>query len=281
MKNRNREIHGGSGSSKNSMMRPPLDEGLVILKASGKAIGHDLICEVASCRLAGLNVAVVHGGGVQISKALAEKGIGSTFINGIRVTSPAAMEVVETEFAKINVEVVEKLNAKGIPATSLLKGVFLARSMEAEFEMHATAGGALGEFALDAISAGLVPVLAPIGMGRSGQSLNLNADDAAVALAISTNAARIVMLTDVSGILDEGKLIERADPPMLRRLMELGRFSDGMLVKVESCIKAARKGIEVLVTNRSGNGQSSGTLILPRIGEVEGEALVAGEKRLH
>ena len=225
------------------------------------AFGHD----IALLKQVGINPVVVHGGGPQISAMLKRLQIESTFIDGLRVTDAAMIDVIEMVLGgKVNKQVAGLINRAGALAvgiSGLDGGLISARRLQ----RRARVGGVETDRLLDlgfvgeptridprviyALSgSGLIPVIAPIGGGENGETYNINADTAAGAIAGAINASRLIMLTDVPGVLDgEGRLIPELTAEDARKGIASGMISGGMIPKVETCLEAVRAGAKAAV----------------------------------
>ncbi|MCE2576386.1 acetylglutamate kinase [Komagataeibacter sp. FNDCR2] len=225
------------------------------------AFGHD----IALLKQVGVNPVVVHGGGPQISAMLKRLQIESTFIDGLRVTDAAMIDVIEMVLGgKVNKQVAGLINRAGALAvgiSGLDGGLISARRLQ----RHARESGVETDRLLDlgfvgeptridprviyALSgSGLIPVIAPIGAGEQGETYNINADTAAGAIAGAVNASRLLMLTDVPGVLDgDGQLIPELTAEDARRGIASGMISGGMIPKVETCLEAVRAGARAAV----------------------------------
>lgn len=225
------------------------------------AFGHD----IALLKQVGVNPVVVHGGGPQISAMLKRLQIESTFIDGLRVTDAAMIDVIEMVLAgKVNKQVAGLINRAGALAvgiSGLDGGLITARRLLRRARENGVETdrmldlGFVGEPAridprvIYALSgSGLIPVIAPIGAGEQGETYNINADTAAGAIAGAVNASRLLMLTDVPGVLDgDGKLIPELTAEDARRGIASGMISGGMIPKVETCLEAVRAGAKAAV----------------------------------
>lgn len=225
------------------------------------AFGHD----VALLKQVGINPVIVHGGGPQISAMLKRLQIESTFIDGLRVTDAAMIDVIEMVLAgKVNKQVAGLINRAGALAvgiSGLDGGLITARRLLRRARENGVETdrmldlGFVGEPAridprvIYALSgSGLIPVIAPIGAGEQGETYNINADTAAGAIAGAVNASRLLMLTDVPGVLDgDGKLIPELTAEDARRGIASGMISGGMIPKVETCLEAVRAGAKAAV----------------------------------
>lgn len=186
---------------------------------------------------AGNEVAVVHGAGPQIGAELARRGIASEFVGGRRVTSPAVVAVVRTSLVAVGAELAAALGPAAVP----LVGDEIGLEARPLPEL-----GLVGEpvpcrpaAVEQALADGLIPVVAPIAVGP----LNVNADEAASALAIGLGAERIVFVTDVPGVYVEGVLADRIEAGHADRLLAAGAFEGGIVPKLLAAVRAARVGV--------------------------------------
>jgi acetylglutamate kinase len=227
------------------------------------AIGDSFARDVVLLKQVGINPIIVHGGGPQIAQMLARLGIESTIVDGLRVTDAATMEVVEMVLAgTINKQIVSAINAEGGCAIGLCGkdgGLIQARKMlltrveggiRTEIDLgfvgepQRIAAGVLDAFK----QSDIIPVIAPIGIGSRGETYNINADTVAGAVAAAVNATRLLLLTDVSGVLDADKrLISEINTTSARELIAAGVISGGMIPKVETCLQALDGGVEAAV----------------------------------
>jgi acetylglutamate kinase len=206
----------------------------------------------------------VHGGGPQIGAMLQKLQIKSEFVNGLRVTDKPTVEVVEMVLAgAINKEIVSAINRQGGQAVGICgkdANLLIAKKITHMPDpdsnlMRAVDLGYVGDpetvnpHIVEVISkSDLIPVIAPIGASSDGQTLNINADTFASALAAKMKAKRLLLLTDVAGVLDnEKKLIPRLTVEEARRLIKNGTISGGMIPKVEACVEVVEAGVEAVV----------------------------------
>ena len=229
----------------------------VVVKYGGHAMGaggETFAQDVVLLRQLGMNPIVVHGGGPQISRMLDRLGIKSRFVNGLRVTDAETMEVVEMVLAgTINKQLVAAINAVGGCAIglcgkdgNLIRARQVTRNGDIGFVGEPTeiAKGVIAGFE----TAGMIPVIAPIGVGEAGETYNINSDTVAGAVAAAAKAARFLLLTDVEGVLDAGKtLIPELSAADARRMIADGTISGGMIPKVETCLDAVDQGVEAAV----------------------------------
>lgn len=246
------------------------DRATVVVKYGGHAMGDPALAEtfardIVLLKQSGVNPVVVHGGGPQIGALLDKLGIKSEFQGGLRVTDQDTMDVVEMVLAgSINKQIVARINAQGGKAVGISgkdAGLMTVRKLEKKVTdpdsniMKVVDLGFVGEptrvdpHIIDVIIASdLIPVVAPLGVSRDGETFNVNADTFAGELAARMLAKRLLLLTDVDGVLDKkGKLIEELSVEEARALIEDGTISEGMIPKMESCISVVQNGVEAVV----------------------------------
>ena len=235
-----------------------------VIKYGGHAMVDAELAEVFArdivlLKQVGINPIVVHGGGPQIGQMLNRLAIKSEFVDGLRVTDAATVEVVEMVLAgTINKQIVAAIMKAGGTAVGLSGkdgGLMKARKVTERRGDRQIDLGFVGEPAeinpqvLRALEvADIVPVIAPIGFGENGETYNINADTAAGAIAAAVKAARLLMLTDVAGVLDKsGTLLENLSVEQVQALMADGTISGGMIPKLETCVSAVAQGVEAAV----------------------------------
>ena len=252
------------------------DRETVVIKYGGHAMGEESVAklfaaDVVLLKMLGVHPVVVHGGGPQISRMLDKAGVKSTFVDGLRVTDEATMEVAEMVLSgAINKEIANWITLAGAEAD--VRGVGLsgkdARLITAEKVTRtrkdpdsnieqAVDLGFVGEptkvdphliQALLTSETDYIPVIAPIGVSTTGETFNINADTVAGALAGALKAKRMLMLTDIAGVLDgNGELIRQMTVDEARGLIESGVASGGMIPKLENAIHAVESGVEAVV----------------------------------
>jgi acetylglutamate kinase len=246
------------------------DEEIIVIKYGGHAMGQettarDFARDVVLLEQAAINPVVVHGGGPQIAAMLKKLGIQSEFVDGLRVTDRKTVEIVEMVLAgSINKQIVGYINAAGGKAIGLCGkdgNMVQARKVtrtvidpDSNIEKIVDLGF-VGEpekvdlFVLNAVlGKEMIPVLAPLATSADGGTFNVNADTFAGAIAGALKAKRLLLLTDVPGVLDaDKKLIEDLSIADARRMIAEGTISGGMIPKVETCIYALDQGVEGVV----------------------------------
>lgn len=222
-------------------------------------------------------VVLVHGGGNRLTQMLEALEIESRFLEGLRVTDEAALEVAEMVYAgHVNKTLARGLNALGIPA------VGVSGTDGPTLHVSPIAGlGRVGKVErvepalIEALWAGgFVPAVAPLGLGPEG-AYNVNADDAAAALAVGLGAGHLFLLTDVDGLLAGGELVSSLDPQECEDYVERGLAVGGMVPKLRTAAEAARGGVEARVVN----GERRGVLLEALAGEKVGTLVSEGAVR--
>jgi acetylglutamate kinase len=238
----------------------------IVIKYGGNAMVEERLKEsfaqdIILLKYIGLNPVVVHGGGPQIAQVMDQMGLKSNFVQGMRVTDSATMDVVEMVLVgRVNKEIVGNINRHGGKAVGLSGkdgNLITARKME----MTATNPdsltpeiidiGMVGEvesIAPDIIAAlennGFIPVIAPVGVGHEGETYNINADLVAGKIAGALQAEKLILLTDIEGIKDkQGELLSTIDYKQVASLIADGTLSGGMIPKATCCVDAITEGV--------------------------------------
>ncbi len=218
--------------------------------------------DVVLMKYIGLNPVVVHGGGPQIGSFLKKLGKNSTFVQGMRVTDEETMDIVEMVLVgKVNKEIVGLINRHGGLAIGLsgkdarlirAEKYFLSAEKVKDTPPEIIDIGLVGK--VTAINAeiiasltadGVIPVIAPTGVGEHGETYNINADLVAGAVAAALAAEKLILLTDVPGVLNgQGELINTMDEGTTRRMIEDGTIAGGMFPKVKCCLKSLKAGVK-------------------------------------
>ena len=237
----------------------------VVIKFGGHAMGEQASIEafasdIVLLQQVGAKPVVVHGGGPQIGSMLARLEMESNFIDGLRVTDQQTISIVEMVLAgAINKSLVASISAAGGMSVGISGkdgNLIIAKKLKHRTKDTDSAIENLVDLGyvgipdkvdkqvLDALlGVNMIPVVAPLGLGADGKTYNINADTVAGSIASALNASRLLMLTDVDGVLDDnGKLIPRLSIAQARKLILNGVIKGGMIPKVETCIQAVQSG---------------------------------------
>ncbi len=241
-----------------------------VVKYGGNAMGDERAArefaeDVVLLKAVGINPVVVHGGGPQIGAMLEKLGVETRFVDGLRVTDKQTAEIAEMVLSgainKAIVGSIARAGGKAIGISGKDGGLVTATKLSRKVKDP----GSNIEQALDlgfvgepsrvdttvletATAAGMIPVVAPIGVGEDGHTYNINADTMAGALAAALGAARLLLLTDVTGVLDkQGRLLTDLTPADIWRLRDAGTITGGMIPKLETCVQAVESGCEAAV----------------------------------
>ncbi|MDD2389963.1 MAG: acetylglutamate kinase [Desulfobacterales bacterium] len=239
----------------------------IVIKYGGHAmvdlqLKEDFAKDITLMKYIGLKPVVVHGGGPQINLVLEKMGIHSRFVRGMRVTDEQTMDVVEMVLGgKVNKSIVGQINQAGGKAIGLCGkdgGLILAEKLHITFQedeskppeiVDAGLVGQVVKINTDIIHTltghDFIPVIAPVGVGDSGETYNINADLVASEIAMALSAGRLIYLTDVDGVLDSsGALISAIGSETIHKMVEDKTISGGMIPKIEYALKALNNGVE-------------------------------------
>ena len=240
----------------------------VTIKFGGSAMGKDKLSscfakDIVLLKQVGINPIVVHGGGPRIGKMLDRLKVKSSFIDGLRVTDKETMDIVEMVLSgSINKEIVMEINKEGGRAIGLSgKDALLTETKK--FKKKKSSGevekfldlGFVGlpnkintDFLKWCIQSDFIPVISPIGYGKNYETFNINADTMAGAVSASVLSERLILLTDVKGVLDKkGNLITQIKLNEVQSLIKNGTISGGMIPKIETCVEAVKNGVKAAV----------------------------------
>jgi acetylglutamate kinase len=238
----------------------------IVIKYGGHAmvdeqLKQDFANDIVLLKYIGINPVVVHGGGPQINSVMDQMGIRPQFVRGMRLTDERTMDVVEMVLGgKVNKSIVAQINKQGGRAVGLSGkdgGLILAKKhyiMHQEDENtppEIIDPGLVGEVIridpdlINTLSAkGFIPVIAPVGSGESGETFNINADLVAGKIASSLTAGRLILLTDVDGVMDvHGKLVSSINPDIIVKMIREKQIVGGMIPKIEFALDALNNGV--------------------------------------
>jgi acetylglutamate kinase len=239
----------------------------IVIKYGGHAmvdetLKEDFARDITLMKFVGLHPVVVHGGGPQIGSVLDKMGISSHFVDGMRVTDEPTMDVVEMVLVgKVNKEIVAQISQQGGKAVGLSGkdgGLILSRKLHLvrpqtqdkppeiiDMGMVGEVAAVKPEIIRTLESGGFIPVIAPVGVGESGETYNINADWVASKIAVALNAMKLILLTDVEGVMGQGgSLISSMKAKAVQKLLEEGTVSGGMIPKIQCALEALQRGVK-------------------------------------
>jgi len=238
----------------------------IVIKYGGHAmkdekLKKDFANDITLLKYIGLNPVVVHGGGPQINKVLDAMGITSKFIRGMRYTDGETMDVVEMVLGgKVNKDIVARINRQGGKAVGLTgkdgmlitaKKMTIYHQEDENKPPEIIDPGMVGEVSninpdiiYTLIEKGFIPIIAPVGIGENGETYNINADLVASKIAAALNAERLMLVTDVDGVLDvDSRLISSINAEAIKKMIKLEGIKGGMIPKVECALDALNNGV--------------------------------------
>ncbi|WP_417280321.1 acetylglutamate kinase [Celeribacter sp.] len=229
----------------------------VVIKLGGHAMGSDEAMEgfardVVLMQQVGVKPVVVHGGGPMINKMLADLNIQSEFVNGKRVTDKATVEVVEMVLSGlVNKRIVQAINGQGGRAVGISgkdANLMVCEQTDPSLGFVGTPVSMNPSIIKELGDENLIPVIAPVGAGRNGETFNVNGDTAAGAIAGALHADRLLLLTDVSGVKDgNGEVLTSLSSQQIKDLTEAGVIVGGMIPKTQTALDALRDGVRAVV----------------------------------
>ena len=229
---------------------------IIVIKCGGSVLLNEnlfnqFIEDISVINKLGLSAIVVHGGGKNIKKKLDKQNIDSKFINGLRVTGEKIIKIVEEALLELNIEILNNINNKEANAQSVTpKNGNIIKIVPEKEEL-----GFVGipkeinkEVLINIVRKKKVPIVVPLGIGDDGKIYNINADIAAGAIAKEINSRRLLLMTDVEGVLDKNnKLILEINSDIAKRMLGEGIISGGMIPKINTCIDAVQNGVTGVV----------------------------------
>jgi len=233
------------------------DGAIVVIKLGGHAMGSDAAMDsfardVVLLQQVGVNPVIVHGGGPMINATLDRLGIQSEFVDGKRVTDKATVEVVEMVLSGlVNKRIVQALNRQGGKAVGLSgkdANLMICDQTDAALGFVGTPKDLDPTLLHTLFANDMIPVIAPLGAGRGGETFNVNGDTAAGAIAKALKADRLLLLTDVSGVKNEdGKVVTELKTTQIREMTQQGTIAGGMIPKTETALDAISGGVRAVV----------------------------------
>ncbi|WP_375174796.1 acetylglutamate kinase [Pseudooceanicola sp.] len=230
---------------------------IVVVKFGGHAMGDDEAMEVFArdivlMRQVGVNPVIVHGGGPMINEMLERLKIESTFVNGKRVTDEATVEVVEMVLSgRVNKRIVQAINdmgGKGVGLSGKDAKLMICEPDNPDLGLVGTPVELDTTILHAMFKADIIPVIAPLGMGRNGETYNINGDTAAGAIAGALRADRLLLLTDVAGVKNEdGEVVTELKAGQIRQMTADGVIAGGMIPKTQTALDAIDRGVRAVV----------------------------------
>ena len=229
---------------------------LIVVKCGGSCLldqnlFDQLIEDISIINKLGLKIIVIHGGGKNIKKKLDEAKLNTKFINGLRVTDEKTIDVVEKALIELNTEIIFKLkkrNCQGVQFSPKTKNIILVDSINDELKYVGSPKEIFIEPLLEQIDLNKIPIIVPMGIGEENKNYNINADTAAGAIAKKINARRLILMTDVEGVMDKDKkLISEINSDKANKMIDNGTISAGMIPKINTCLDAVNNGVSGVV----------------------------------
>ena len=263
------------------------NDAIVVIKLGGHAMGSDegmdsFARDVVLMRQVGVNPVIVHGGGPMINAMLDRLNIKSEFVNGKRVTDAATVEVVEMVLSGvINKRIVQAINRQGGMGVGLSgkdAGLITCEQTHPDLGLVGTPVEVNPKLLHALITQEMIPVIAPLGAGRNGETFNINGDTAAGAIAAALKADRLLLLTDVSGVKNaEGDVLTELKAEQIRQMTRDGVISGGMIPKTETALEAIDGGVRAVVIL---DGRSPNAVLLELFTEHGAGSLIRPDKPL-
>ena len=230
---------------------------IVVIKYGGNAMmneesKHSVIRDMVLMKFVGMNPVIVHGGGPDITSFMKKLGKEAEFIDGLRVTDEETMEITEMVlFGKINREIVSCINANGVKSIGISGkdgSSFRAKQKDAKLGLVGEIVEVNTDLINTIINKGYIPVISPIAYGDEGESFNINADEVAGRLAVELNAKKLILITDVKGVMkdrdDSSSVISQIKIKNIKEYIDKGIISGGMIPKIKCCFEAIKGGVE-------------------------------------
>ncbi len=209
-------------------------------------VRRSVLQDIVFMHYVGIKPVIVHGGGPSITNALKQKGIEVEFVDGLRRTDKEILKVVEKELLRLNRMIVEELKEMNCPAEGLSPStaIIKARQVSPELGFVGSVIGVNANPIFSLLNHDVIPVICPLGIDRKGQIYNVNADTSASEISVSLGAEKLVLMTNVEGIIYRGKLLSSANLKKIKILIDKKVITGGMLPKVEAGLNALDKGVK-------------------------------------
>ena len=229
---------------------------LIVIKYGGNVfidrnIFNNFISDLSILKQLGLSIVVVHGGGPRIKRELDKSNIQSKFIRGLRVTDEKIINIVENVLIDFNIDIVDSLKKKGTEAISIntkKNNIIEVIPESEELGFVGKPSKINSDIIKNILAKNMIPIISPLGIGKNNQTYNINGDTAAGAIAKSLKSRRLILMTDVEGVLDKDKkLIPEINSSIAEKMLKDGDISGGMIPKINTCIDAVKNGVTGVV----------------------------------
>ena len=229
---------------------------IIVIKCGGsvlleKNLFNQFIEDISVINKLGLSVVVVHGGGKNIQKKLDEHNLKSAFIDGLRVTDEKTIKIVEEALLELNFEILSEISnhhANSVSISPKKNNIIRVTPERKELGFVGTPTEIKKDIILEIINEKKIPLIVPMGIGKDNNIYNINADVAAGAIAKELNARRLLLMTDVEGVLDKSKnLISEINSSMANEMLENKTIAGGMIPKIKTCLDAVNNGVTGVV----------------------------------
>ena len=229
---------------------------LIVIKYGGNVfidrnIFNNFISDLSILKQLGLSIVVVHGGGPRIKRELDKSNIQSKFIRGLRVTDEKIINIVENVLIDFNIDIVDSLKEKGTEAISIntkKNSIIEVIPESEELGFVGKPSKINSDIIKNILAKNMIPIISPLGIGKNNQTYNINGDTAAGAIAKSLKSRRLILMTNINGVLDkEKKLIEEITSSEILKMINDEIITEGMIPKINTCIDAVNNGVTGVV----------------------------------
>ena len=229
---------------------------LIVIKYGGNVfidrnIFNNFISDLSILKQLGLSIVVVHGGGPRIKRELDKSNIQSKFIRGLRVTDEKIINIVENVLIDFNIDIVDSLKEKGSEAISIntkKNNIIEVIPESEELGFVGKPSKINSDIIKNILAKNMIPIISPLGIGKNNQTYNINGDTAAGAIAKSLKSRRLILMTNINGVLDkEKKLIEEITSSEILKMINDEIITEGMIPKINTCLDAVNNGVTGVV----------------------------------
>ena len=229
---------------------------LIVIKYGGNVfidrnIFNNFISDLSILKQLGLSIVVVHGGGPRIKRELDKSNIQSKFIRGLRVTDEKIINIVENVLIDFNIDIVDSLKEKGTEAISIntkKNNIIEVIPESEELGFVGKPSKINSDIIKNILAKNMIPIISPLGIGKNNQTYNINGDTAAGAIAKSLKSRRLILMTNINGVLDkEKKLIEEITSSEILKMINDNIITEGMIPKINTCLDAVNNGVTGVV----------------------------------